>query len=131
MTDALKPRVMIADDEAHTRVFLKAILNAMNCQVVAEATNGTEAVEVFRRVKPQLLLLDISMPFKTGDEALREIVAEFPNAFVVMLTSVADIETIEKCLESGAANYIRKDTPVDEISSIIKETWELRKTQSS
>jgi two-component system, chemotaxis family, chemotaxis protein CheY len=126
--EARKPRVMIADDELHTRVFLKAILSGMNCEVVAEAANGAEAVELYRKVRPHLLLLDVSMPYKTGDEVLREIVSEFPMAFVIMLTSVADVETIEKCLEIGASNYIRKDTPVDDIRSIIKETWELRKS---
>ncbi len=131
MAEAKKPQVMIADDELHTRVLLKAVLNAMNCEVVAEAKNGAEAVEMFRSVKPHLLLMDISMPFKTGDEALEEIMNEFPRAFVIMLTSVADIETIEKCLLLGAANYIRKDNTVDEIKAIIKETWELRRNPAS
>ena len=127
--DTKKPRVMIADDEFHTRVFLKAILQGMNCEVVAEASNGAEVLEIYRNTRPHLLLLDVSMPFKTGDEVLQEVMSEFPKAFVIMLTSVADVETIEKCLQIGASNYIRKDTSVDEIRAIIKETWQLRRSQ--
>ena len=127
--DTKKPRVMIADDEFHTRVFLKAILQGMNCEVVAEASNGAEVLEIYRNTRPHLLLLDVSMPFKTGDEVLQEVMSEFPKAFVIMLTSVADVETIEKCLQIGASNYIRKDTSVDEIRAIIKESWQLRRSQ--
>ncbi len=63
------------------------------------------------------------MPLKTGYEVLEEILAQFPNALVIMLTSVTDIESVEKCIELGAANYIRKDTPTAELKSIIKETF--------
>lgn len=121
---ATKPRVMIADDEAHVRVLLRALLKSMNCDVVGEAADGAEAVELFKKIKPHMLLLDINMPLKTGDEVLREIMTQFPNAFVIMLTSVADIESVEKCLKLGAANYIRKDTPPAELKSIIKETFQ-------
>lgn len=123
MVAATKPRVMIADDEAHVRVLLRAIVKSMNCEVVGEAGNGVEAVELFKSLKPHLLLLDINMPLKTGYEVLQEILSEFPNAFVIMLTSVTDIESVEKCIELGAANYIRKDTPTAELKSIIKETF--------
>ena len=71
------------------------------------------------------------MPIKTGDEALKEIMTEFPDAFVIMLTSVADVEDVEKCLEMGASNYIRKDTSINEIKKIIKETWSLVKRGNS
>lgn len=120
----IKPRVLIADDEAHVRVLLRALLKSMNCEVVGEAADGAEVLELFKQLKPHMLLLDINMPLKTGDEVLREIMAQFPNAFVIMLTSVADIESVEKCLELGAANYILKDTPPTELKSIIKETFQ-------
>lgn len=127
-----KPKVMIAEDEEHSRVLLKAILNSMNCEVIGEAKNGVEAVELFRQVKPHLLLLDINMPLKTGDEVLEEILSDFPKAFIIILTSVADLASVQQCLALGAANYIRKDTPVAEIKAIIKETWQLfAQTKSS
>ena len=124
---------MIADDESHVRVLLRALLKSMNCEVVAEAANGVEAVELFKQEKPHMLLLDINMPLKTGDQVLQEILAQFPNALVIMLTSVTDLGTVEKCLDRGAANYIRKDTPPSELKSIIKETFQefIRKRKQS
>jgi two-component system chemotaxis response regulator CheY len=115
--------VIVADDEGHCRVLMKAVLASMNCDVVAEARTGDEAIELYRKYRPNLLLLDVNMPVKTGDEVLEELLAEFPDAFVVVLTSVTDMESIEKCISMGAANYIRKDTPVAEIKMILKETW--------
>lgn len=123
MTDVRLPRVVIADDEPHIRLLLKRALTLMNYTVVGEAINGIEAVEVFRRERPDMLLLDINMPLKTGEEALKEIIAEFPDALVVMLTAVADVCTVETCLGDGASNYIRKDTSLPEIKRLIEESW--------
>jgi two-component system, chemotaxis family, chemotaxis protein CheY len=124
MTEAKKPRVMMADDEAHCRALMKAILSSMKCEVVAEARTGEETLKFYRELHPHLLLLDISMPVRTGDEVLEEILKEFPKAFVIMLTSVTDMGSIERCISLGAANYIRKDTPIEEIKLIIRETWQ-------
>lgn len=117
-------RVVIADDELHVLGMLKALMKTMNYAVVGEARNGQEAVDMYRREKPDVLLLDINMPVKDGKDALREIMHEFPDAMVIMLTSVVDMENVESCLELGAANYIRKDTPISEMRKIISETLE-------
>jgi two-component system chemotaxis response regulator CheY len=121
--DGRRPKVVIADDENHCRVLIKAVLASMNCDVVGEARTGDEAIELYRKHRPNLLLLDVNMPIKTGDEVLEELFSTFPEAFVIVLTSVTDMESIEKCLSLGAANYIRKDTPISEIKMIIKDTW--------
>lgn len=123
MEEKKRPRVVLADDESHIRLFLKGVLKSMNCEVVGEASNGVEAVELYKKEKPDLVFLDINMPLKTGDDALCDILKEFPDAFVIMLTSVADLPTVEKCIGAGAANYILKDTPKAEMMKIIKETW--------
>ena len=127
MTDTKKPRILLADDEAHLRLLMKTVMKSLNCEIVGEAKNGIEAVELFKKEKPDLLLLDINMPIKTGEDALKEIIDEFPDAFIIMLTSTADMETVENCLAYGAANYIRKDTPIEEMKKIIKETWAIYK----
>jgi two-component system chemotaxis response regulator CheY len=128
MTQKRKPRVLIADDELHIRTMVKAVMKTMNAEVVGEAVNGQEAVTLFENVQPDLTLLDINMPVKTGEEALKEIIKKNPNAFVIMLTSLSDLKTVEKCLELGASNFIRKDTPISEIKKIIKETWMVMKS---
>jgi two-component system chemotaxis response regulator CheY len=117
MTETRK-RVLIVDDEGHARVLLRSAMQALGCEVAGEGRNGVDAVDLFRRMRPDLLLLDINMPVKTGEEALAEIMREFPEARVVMLTSVVDTATVEQCIGRGATSYIRKDTPLAEIKAI-------------
>jgi len=123
LNEKMKVRVIVADDEFHIRTLIKTIMKSMQAEIVGEAKNGQEAIDLFKREKPDLLLLDINMPIKSGDEALKEIKHEFPDAFVIMLTSVADVDTVKKCLDIGAANYLLKDTPINEMKKLVKETW--------
>lgn len=123
MEAARKPRVIIADDEPHIRILIKTVMTSMNTEVVGEAKNGQEAVDLYRREKPDLALFDINMPIKNGEEALKEVISEFPEAFIIMLTSVADMETVNRCLDLGAANYLLKDTPLADMKKMIQETW--------
>jgi two-component system, chemotaxis family, chemotaxis protein CheY len=116
-----KPRILVADDEIVMRLFIVSVLKQMNCEVVGQACNGNEAVGMYRETKPDLLLMDVNMPLKTGEEALKEIRAEFPDARVIMLTSVIDAATVESCVAQGAVGYIRKDSSVNEIKAIISE----------
>lgn len=117
-------RVILADDEFHILAMLKALMKTLNYTVVGEASNGQEAIDLYRKERPDALFLDINMPIKNGKEALKEVMQEFPEALVIMLTSVADVEEIEDCLELGATNYIRKDTPMSKMKEIISETLE-------
>jgi len=123
MTEAKKIRVLLADDEAHIRVLIRAIVQPLNCEVVAEATNGEEAVALFKAKRPDMALLDINMPVKDGEAALREIMAFDPGAMVIMLTSVVDVGTVQSSIDVGASHYIRKDTPPLQMREIITETW--------
>lgn len=119
----MQPRAIICDDESHIRSMLKLTLKSMGVEVVGEARTAGEAEILFQREMPDMVLLDINMPGRSGDDALGNIIRDFPSAFVIMLTSVADMETVQRCLEKGAANYILKDTPIAGIKEIIKETW--------
>lgn len=130
MNESRKPKVLVADDMAIMRSAMKKIINSLDYEVVGEAANGQEAVDMFKSKKPDMVLLDINMPEKNGDEALKEIIAEDPDAVAIMLTSLTDMETVVQCIEIGAANYIRKDTKGIEIRNTIKETWESSNTKS-
>ena len=118
---AKQSTVLVADDELHIRVVITTLLRNMGLEVAGEAVNGQEAVRQYRELRPDLLLMDINMPVQTGDEALREIMAEFPEARVILLTSMADADTVEAALEAGAFNYIRKDSPLEEIRAAVRE----------
>jgi len=118
-----KPRILIADDEGHIRTLIKAVIKMLGFDVVAEASNGQEAVERFKECKPDMTLLDINMPLKTGLDALQEIMAIAPDTCVIMLTSLSDRTSIEQCVNLGASNYIRKDTPIPEMKEMLTDTW--------
>jgi len=114
-------RVAISDDEDMIRYALKSIIQKLNMVCVGEATNGQEAIALYAKEKPDIMLLDINMPVKNGDEALKAIRAKFPDANVVMLTSVAETETVKKCVQDGAVDYILKTNPLDKIKTMIEE----------
>ncbi len=119
-----KMRAVVADDEPHIRYYVKSVLESMNMEVVGEATNGQEAVDLYDSEKPHILLMDINMPVKNGDEALKEIVAGHPDALIVILTAVVNRKTVEKFIALGAATFIRKDTSIEDMKKIIKDTWD-------
>lgn len=116
-------RVLIADDEAHIRLLLKKVFESMNCEVVAQAGNGEDAVREFTEHNPDIVMLDINMPRMDGRQALREIKAASPQTTVIMLTSLSSMDVVEECLGLGADNYLRKDTPLADIKRNIKETY--------
>ena len=114
-------RVVLVDDEVHIRYLVRSIIRGEGYEVVAEANNGEDAIEMYRKHRPDLILMDINLPLKTGDEVLSVILKEFPDAKVVMLTMVADVDTVKRCLEIGAVDYILKNNPVDEIRRMLRE----------
>ncbi len=114
--------ILLVDDEPHIRKFVSLILKQIGNPIIVEASNGEEALEVYRRENPDLVLMDVSMPRMDGIEALKALKAFDPNCAVIMLTSLANRETIDQALEAGALNYIRKDTPKEQIAKALEET---------
>jgi len=119
-----KIRVIVADDEVHIRYLVKSIVEAEGFEVVGEANNGDDALALFREKRPDLLLMDINLPGMTGDEVLATVMREFLWAKVVMLTMVADGNTVKRCVELGAVGYILKSAPVDAIRRMVRAAVE-------
>lgn len=117
-------KILIVDDEAHIRKYVSLILRSLGISSIVEAPNGEEGVAAYQREQPDLVLLDVNMPRIDGIETLKRLKEADPDCVVVMLTSLANRHTIEQALELGAANYIRKDTPKEEIAKSIAETIE-------
>ena len=115
-------KILLVDDEGHVRKFIGLILKQLGSTVLFEAGNGRDAVEIFKRESPNLVLLDVNMPIQDGIATLREIRQLSTDCVVVMLTSLANRQTVEEALSLGADNYIRKDTPKDEILASLRQT---------
>lgn len=119
-----KGSVLLVDDEAHIRKFIGLVLRQFSIPRLLEASNGEEALEIYGREHPDLILLDVNMPKMGGLETLKQLRILNPDCVVVMLTSLATRQTIEEAAELGATNYIRKDTPKEEIAKALQETLE-------
>jgi YesN/AraC family two-component response regulator len=115
-------KVLLVDDEAHVRKFIALILKQLGPTELFEAANGRDAMEIFRRESPNLVLLDVNMPIQDGIQTLREIREVSADCVVIMLTSLANRQTVEEALSLGADNYIRKDTPKDDIIASLRQT---------
>ncbi|HET6644618.1 MAG TPA: response regulator [Fimbriimonadales bacterium] len=98
-------RVLVADDDPIIRLDLKQMLQNLDYEVVAEAGNGQEAVDLAKSVLPDICVLDIKMPIKDGIEAVSEIVDVAP---AILLTAYSDRELIDKAKEAGAFAYLVK-----------------------
>jgi two-component system chemotaxis response regulator CheY len=109
--------ILLTDDEAHIRKFIGLVLRKFDNPRILEAANGAEAVELYKQHQPDMVLLDVNMPVMDGVQALTAIIAADPNAVVVMLTSLANRQTVEQCQQLGAVDYIRKDTPREELTA--------------
>ncbi len=114
--------ILLVDDEPHIRKYVSLILKQLGSPIIVEAGNGEEAIAAYQREDPDLVLMDVNMPKMDGIETLKHLKEIDPNCVVIMLTSLANRETIEQALELGAANYIRKDTPKEEIAKSLSET---------
>jgi two-component system chemotaxis response regulator CheY len=114
-------KILLADDEAHIRKFVGLILRQLGSPTIIEAVNGAQAVELYQSERPDLVLLDVNMPEVDGLQALEKLRAIDPDCAVVMLTSLTTRNIIERAAELGAINYIRKDTPKEEILATLRE----------
>lgn len=115
---------LLIDDEPHIRKFVALILKKLGEFRIYEAANGQEGVELYRTHRPELVLLDVNMPGMTGLETLRQLRELNPDVVAVMLTSLANRQTVDEAIELGAAHYIRKDSTKEEIAAALAETIE-------
>jgi len=118
---APKIRVLVADDHPITRDGLAVMIEATaDMTVVAEAGDGIAAIERFRELRPDVAVLDLRMPGKTGSEATVAILAEFPDARIIVLSAVDGDEAIYRALQAGARGYLLKDLGREELLEAIR-----------
>ena len=120
-------RILIADDHPVVREGLAALLNRRpDMDVVAEASNGREAVAEFLLQRPDVALMDLRMPEMDGADAIVAIRGKAPAARVIVLTTYDDDEDIQRALRAGAKAYLLKDAPRDELLACIHAVHEGR-----
>jgi DNA-binding NarL/FixJ family response regulator len=114
--------VLVVDDHALLRTGVANIINQEpDLQVIAEASNGLEAVDAFERYRPDVTLLDLRMPVMEGVEAVRQIRERDPLAKVIVLTTYDTDEEISRALKAGAKAYVLKDISADDLIGCIRE----------
>jgi DNA-binding NarL/FixJ family response regulator len=117
-----RANVLIVDDHALLRTGVANIINhEPDLFVIAEATNGLEAIEAFERYRPDVTLLDLRMPVMEGVEAVRHIRERDPHAKVIVLTTYDADEDIARALKAGAKAYILKDISADDLIACIHD----------
>lgn len=114
-------RVLIVDDAVFMRNMIKDIFAGGDFEIVGEAANGIEAVERFRELKPDLMTLDIVMPFKSGIEATKEIIAEDPKAVIVMCSALGQESLVMEAIEAGAADFIVKPFKGEDVLDVVNK----------
>ena len=113
-------RILIADDAGFMREMLGEILGEAGYTIVAEATDGAEAVELFKEHSPDLVTLDIVMPRKSGLEALSEIRELDPGARIVMCSALGQEQLVEDAKEAGASDYVIKPFKPAQVLDVIE-----------
>jgi DNA-binding NarL/FixJ family response regulator len=115
-------RVLSVDDHALLREGLAAVIkNQPNMELVAQAASAQEALERFRQHRPDVTLMDLRLPDKSGIDALTAIRSEFPEARVIILTTFDDNIQIQRAIDAGARAFILKSIPPRELVEAIRQ----------
>ncbi len=114
-------RILVVDDHKIVRQGLVALLNTVpEMKVVAEASDGEEAIEVYRRHKPDITLMDLRLPKLGGADVIARIRAEAPAARLIVLTTFDGDEDIFRAIQAGAKGYLLKGMDIDELTEAIR-----------
>lgn len=115
-------RLLAVDDHPIYRAGLAALIAAYpDLKLIAEAANGQEAIEAYRKHRPDVVLMDLSMPVMGGVEAIGALTTEFPDARIIALTTWDGDADIHRALEAGAKGYLLKDVVAEEIAGAIRQ----------
>src|ERR1041385_3261982 len=117
-----KIRIMVIDDQAVVRQgFVSLIGTVSDMEIVAEGSNGQEAVQLFAQHRPDITLMDLRMPVLSGLEAIIKIRGQFPGARIIVLTTYDGDEDIYRSVQAGAQGYLLKDMFFEELETAIRK----------
>ncbi|MCK5293967.1 MAG: response regulator [Arcobacteraceae bacterium] len=115
--------ILVVDDSMLIRNTLTKQLVALGHKVVAQATNGKEAVELYGKLLPDLVTMDITMPIMTGIESLKSIKAKYKDAKIIMVTSHGEEKLVMEAISSGAKGYILKPITNEKIEEAVNKIF--------
>ena len=113
--------ILICDDAAFMRMMTKDILTKNGYNIVGEAENGAKAVEKYNELKPDLVLMDITMPEMDGIEALKKIKSGDPNASIIMCSAMGQQAMVIESIQSGAKDFIVKPFQADRVLEAVQK----------
>jgi two-component system chemotaxis response regulator CheY len=116
-------RVLVVDDSRVTRSTLVRMLQQLGCEIAGLGSDGVEAVDMYKRLRPDFMTLDLEMPNMGGQEALKLIRDYDPKAKIIIVSSVAMRTTVLECLKMGAIHYILKPFEPDKVSEVLQKSF--------
>lgn len=112
-------RILVCDDSAFMRMILRKALEELGHEVIDEANDGRQAVQLYRQHQPDLATMDITMPIMDGIQAVQLIRDEFPTACIVMVTAIGQKAIITEAIKAGASGFIVKPFEQEQIRTVI------------
>ncbi|WP_135079613.1 response regulator [Terasakiella sp. SH-1] len=116
--------VLVVDDSLITRKKVSSQLENMGHNVVRMASTGKEAIEAFRECIPDVVTMDITMPDMDGIEATKHIIAHYPSAVIIMVTSHGQEQMVMEALKSGAKAYVLKPIQADKLQQVLQQVYD-------
>ncbi len=117
-------RILVADDASFMRMMIREIVEEEGYEVVGEASDGIEAVDMYRELHPDIVTMDIVMPRRSGIEAVRGIVESEPSACIVMCSALGQESLVSESLEAGARDFIVKPFKPEAVLATLREALE-------
>jgi two-component system chemotaxis response regulator CheY len=114
-------RILVADDASFMRQMIREIIESEGHEVIAEASDGVEAVEAYKQHQPDLVMMDIVMPRRSGIDAVKGLVQMDPNACVVMCSALGQESLVTEALQAGAKDFIVKPFKPELVASTIRK----------
>ena len=125
-TTLFRSTILITDDSILARKQLKDIISTLGTPVFVEATDGQSAIDKYKEVHPDLVFLDIVMPKKDGNDAIRDIMEFDPEATIIIASSVGTQSQLKNALEAGAKDFIQKPLDKEQVLAVVKRFLEGR-----
>lgn len=124
MAEEKQKRILVVDDAPYVRQMFKDVLKTYNYKVSGEASDGEKALKKYRRIKPDIVIMDILMPTLDGISSMKNILEYDSNAKIIVVTAVGKKGLEKECMKVGAKAFLTKPFKIDELLATLKKTLE-------